>query len=160
MPRMNVLSPFEQEQFDTPPVFTSAQRKHFFAFPLGIRELAVDLGVCSIGTRKMARISSNIKETALQQTVSRYFSLENVQAANDSMVKFMDQMELPNLYRHTQVSLHTACDGQKSEVRQESLSASERENAYVVDGLMRNDVIKSAIHSTYSKHQTAASLYL
>ena len=43
MPRMNVLSPSEQEQFDTPPVFTSGQQKHFFDFPLGIRELAEEL---------------------------------------------------------------------------------------------------------------------
>ena len=136
---------------------------------------------CSIGTHKMARISSNIKETALQQAVNWYVSLENVQAANDRVVKLMDQMELPNLYRRTQEALHTASDGQKFEVRQESLnanysfkyfgkgqgvsaytfiderhllwhslvfSASERESAYVVDGLMRNDVIKSDIHST------------
>jgi len=129
----------------------------------------------------MTRISSNIKETALQQAVNWYFSLENVQAANDRIVKLMDQLELPNLYRRTQEALHTASDGQKFEVRQESLnanysfkyfgkgqgesaytfidechllwhslvfSASERESAYVVDGLMRNEVNKSDIHST------------
>jgi len=43
MSRMNVLSPSEQEQFDTPLVFNGAERKHFFDFPLGIRELAEDL---------------------------------------------------------------------------------------------------------------------
>lgn len=136
---------------------------------------------CSIGTRKMAKISPNIKENALQHTVNWYFSLENVQAANDAVIKLMDQMELPNIYRKSQDTLHTASDGQKFEVRSESLnanysfkyfgkgqgasaytfidernllwhslvfSASERESAYVVDGLMRNDVIKSDIHST------------
>lgn len=136
---------------------------------------------CSIGTRKMAKISPNIKENALQHTVNWYFSLQNVQAANDAVIKLMDQMELPNIYRRSQDALHTASDGQKFEVRSESLnanysfkyfgkgqgasaytfidernllwhslvfSASERESAYVVDGLMRNDVIKSDIHST------------
>jgi TnpA family transposase len=136
---------------------------------------------CSIGTRKMAKISPNIKENALQHTVNWYFSLENVQAANDAVLKLMNQMELPNIYRKCQDTLHTASDGQKFEVRSESLnanysfkyfgkgqgasaytfidernllwhslvfSASERESAYVVDGLMRNDVIKSDIHST------------
>ena len=77
--------------------------------------------------------------------------------------------------------LHTASDGQKFEVRANSLnanysfkyfgkgqgvsaytfidernlfwyslvfSAAERESAYVIDGLMRNDVVKSDIHST------------
>ncbi len=136
---------------------------------------------CSIGTRKMARISPTIKENALQHAVNWYFSLENVQAANSAIVKFMDQMDLPNIYRKSQDILHTASDGQKFEVRSESLnanysfkyfgkgqgvsaytfidernllwhslvfSASERESAYVVDGLMRNDVIKSDVHST------------
>ena len=136
---------------------------------------------CSIGTRKMARISPTIKENALQHAVNWYFSLENVQSANSAIVKFMDQMDLPNIYRKSQDILHTASDGQKFEVRSESLnanysfkyfgkgqgvsaytfidernllwhslvfSASERESAYVVDGLMRNDVIKSDVHST------------
>ena len=127
------------------------------------------------------QISPNIKENALQHTVNWYFSLENVQAANDAVIKLMDRMELPNIYRRSQDTLHTASDGQKFEVRSESLnanysfkyfgkgqgasaytfidernllwhslvfSASERESAYVVDGLMRNDVIKSDIHST------------
>ncbi len=136
---------------------------------------------CSIGTRKMARISSNIKENALQHAVNWYFSLENIRAANDRITRFMNQMELPKIYQRSRDTLHTASDGQKFEVRAESLnanysfkyfgkgqgvsaytfidernllwhslvfSASERESAYVVDGLMHNDVIKSNIHST------------
>ena len=43
---------------------------------------------CSIGTRKMARISSDIKENALQHAVNWHFSLENIQAANDSYAHF------------------------------------------------------------------------
>ncbi len=110
-----------------------------------------------------------------------YFSLDNIRAANDQIVSFMDQMELPNIYRRDQNKLHTASDGQKFEVRTDSLnanysfkyfgkgqgvsantfidernllwhslvfSAAERESAYVIDGLMHNDVIKSDIHST------------
>jgi len=30
MPRMNILSTGEKDEFDTPPVFNSAQRKQFF----------------------------------------------------------------------------------------------------------------------------------
>ena len=66
---------------------------------------------CSIGTRKMARISPTIKENALQHAVNWYFSLENAQAANSAIVKFMDQMDLPNIYRKNQDILHTASDG-------------------------------------------------
>jgi hypothetical protein len=85
-------------------------------------------------------------------------------------------MDLPTLYRKDPEKIHTASDGQKFEVRTDSLnasrsfkyfgkeqgvsvytfmderhllwhslvcSASERESAYVIDGLMRNDVVKA-----------------
>lgn len=140
----------------------------------------VGLG-CAIGIPKMSRISKLVNESALQRAVNWYFSLENIRTANDCIVRFMDRMELPNIYRKNQDTLHTASDGQKFEVRADSLnanysfkyfgkgqgvtantfidernllwhslvfSASERESAYVIDGLMHNDVIKSDIHST------------
>jgi len=136
---------------------------------------------CGIGIRKMARISSRITESELEHAVNWRFSLDNIRAANDAVVKAMDEMELPNLYRRGSDALHTASDGQKFEVRVDSLhasrsfkyfgqgqgvsvytfvderhflwhslmiSASDRESAYVIDGLMHNDVIKSDIHST------------
>lgn len=136
---------------------------------------------CGIGVRKMARISSRITESELEHAVNWRFSLDNICAANNAVVKGMDQMELPNLYRRNNDALHTASDGQKFEVRGESLhatrsfkyfgqgqgvsaytfvdernflwhsliiSASDRESAYVIDGLMHNDVVKSDIHST------------
>lgn len=136
---------------------------------------------CAIGIPKMSRISKLINEGALQHAVNWYFSLENIRSANDCIVRFMDRMALPNIYRKNHNSLHTASDGQKFEVKIDSLnanysfkyfgkgqgvtansfidernllwhslvfSASERESAYVIDGLMHNDVIKSDIHST------------
>ncbi len=136
---------------------------------------------CAIGTPKMGRISHLINETSLQHAVNWYFTLENIQAANDRVVNITDQMELPNAHRKPGDPLHTASDGQKFEVRTDSLNAShsfkyfgkgqgvsvytfidernllwhslvfsaaERESAYVIDGLMRNDVVKSDIHST------------
>jgi TnpA family transposase len=136
---------------------------------------------CAIGIPKMSRISKWINESTLQYAVNWYFSLNNIRAANDCIVRFMDRMELPNIYRKNPDALHTASDGQKFEVKTDSLnanysfkyfgkgqgvtantfidernllwhslvfSASERESAYVIDGLMHNDVIKSDIHST------------
>lgn len=136
---------------------------------------------CAIGIPKMGRISPQINETSLQHAINWYFSLDNLRSANDRVVAFMDQMELPNIYRRKKNKLHTASDGQKFEVRTDSLnanysfeyfgkgqgisvntfidernllwhslvfSAAERESAYVIDGLMYNDVIKSDIHST------------
>lgn len=136
---------------------------------------------CAIGTRKMARISSNITERELDRAVNWHMSLDNVRAANDKVVSLMDHMDMPNRYRRSPTALHTSSDGQKFAVRGESLnanfsfkyfgkgqgvsaytfvderhllwhsmvfSAAERESAYVIDGLMRNDVVKSDIHST------------
>ena len=93
----------------------------------------------------------------------------------------MDRLDLPNLLRRLPEQLHTSSDGQKFEVRVDSLnanysfkyfgkelgvaaytfrderdllwystvfSAAERESAYVIDGLMHNEVVKSDIHST------------
>ena len=138
---------------------------------------------CGIGVRKMARISSCVTEGELEHAVNWRFSLDNIRAANDAVVKAMDELELPNIYRRDAGTLHTASDGQKFEVRGESLlasrsfkyfgqnqgvsaytfadernllwyslmiSAADRESAYVIDGLMHNDVVKSDIHSTDS----------
>ena len=144
---------------------------------------------CGIGVRKMARISSRVTESELEHAVNWRFSLENIRTANDIVIKAMDGMELPDLYRRDPGELHTASDGQKFEVRGESLlasrsfkyfgqgqgisaytfvderhllwhslmiSAADRESAYVIDGLMRNDVVKSDIHSTDTHGYTEA----
>ena len=144
---------------------------------------------CGIGTRRMARIAQGVGEAELEHAVNWHFSLDNVQAANDRVLRLTSEMDLPEIYRRAADSLHTASDGQKFEVRKESLnanysfkyfgkgqgasaysfiderqllwhslvfSAAERESAYVIDGLMRNDVIKSDIHSTDSHGYTEA----
>lgn len=53
----------------------------------------VGLG-CAIGIPKMSRISKLINVSALQHAVNWYFSLDNIRAANDCIVRFMDRMEL------------------------------------------------------------------
>jgi TnpA family transposase len=136
---------------------------------------------CMIGIRKMARISHPISESALEHTVNWFFSLDNFVAASDRVLQLMDRLELPNLMRRSPDRLHTSSDGQKFEVRADSLNANysykyfgkgqgvsaytfrderdllwyslvfssaDRESAYVIDGLMHNDVVRSDIHST------------
>jgi TnpA family transposase len=136
---------------------------------------------CSIGTSKIALISTGINPSELEHTINWYFSLDNIHAANDRLLHFMDELELPEIYRRQPGVLHTSSDGQKFEVAVDSLqatysfkyfgqeqgvsacnflderhflwhhtviSAAEREAAYVIDGLMHNDVVKSDIHST------------
>jgi len=40
-----------------------------------------------------------INTTELETTVNGYFTLDNLQAANDLLLTFMDQLELPEVYR-------------------------------------------------------------
>lgn len=138
---------------------------------------------CAIGAQKIAKISTQINANNLDRVINWYFSLENLQAANDRILTLLDKMDLPNIYRRVQNKIHSGSDGQKREVQTESLNANysfkyfgkdqgvsvytfvdernfmwhslvfsvaERESAYVIDGLMRNDVVKSDIHSTDS----------
>jgi TnpA family transposase len=136
---------------------------------------------CDIGPGKILNISRDIRGSELESTINWYFYPEGILAVNNSLLRFMDKLELANVYRHSSDALHTSSDGQKFEVRTDSLnanysfkyfgkgkgvsvhsfiderhllfysqvvSAAERESAYVIDGLMHNDVIKSDIHST------------
>ena len=136
---------------------------------------------CDIGHRKLAQISSDINENELENVVRWYFSLQNVHAANDRILQFVSQLDLPNIYLSKSKKLHTSSDGRKREVDDDSLNANysfkyfgqnkgsssitfidprnfmwysvvissaEREAAYVIDGLMHNNVVKSDIHST------------
>ena len=78
---------------------------------------------CAIGTSKIANISSSIKEHNLQNLIRWCFSLENIRSANDKILGLTNNMELPQLYRKTIDTLHTASDGQKFTARKESLNA-------------------------------------
>ena len=144
---------------------------------------------CDIGLGKILKIARDINTAELENTVNWYFYPESLHAVNDRLLQFMDGLELPTLYRSHPERLHTASDGQKFEVRGESLnahysykylgqykgvsvysfiderhllfystviSAAERESAYVIDGLMHNEVVKSDIHSTDTHGYTEA----
>jgi TnpA family transposase len=136
---------------------------------------------CDIGHRKLAQISNEINENELENVVRWYCSLQNIQAANDRVLQFISQLDLPQVYQSKSDKLHTSSDGRKREVDGDSLNANysfkyfgqnkgastisfidmrnfmwystvissaEREAAYVIDGLMHNNVVKSDIHST------------
>jgi len=59
----------------------------------------------------------------LEHTVNWHFTLDGLQAASDRVVRLMDRLELPNLARRLPDQLHTSSDGQKFEVRIDSLNA-------------------------------------
>ena len=108
-----------------------------------------------------------------------YFSLDNIHAANDGILKFLDDLDLPKLFRNEPGVLHTSSDGQEYDMAVDSLNANysfkyhgqekgvtaygfldehqflfcstvfssaDKEAAYVIDGLMHNDVVKSDPH--------------
>ena len=78
---------------------------------------------CAIGIPKMGRITSQINERTLQNTVDWYFSADNVIEANDRILTLMDKMDLPNTYLGEDGKIHTASDGSKYFVLQDSLQA-------------------------------------
>lgn len=49
---------------------------------------------CDIGHRKLAQISNEINENELENVVRWYFSLQNVQAANDRILQFISQLRV------------------------------------------------------------------
>jgi TnpA family transposase len=163
-------------------VFNHWQTKYNKPKPMDKTFLAGIIGYgCHIGTTKIAKISKEINEHELENTINWYFSEENISNANDKILKVMDALDLPNIYRRDKYSLHTSSDGQKIDIAVDSLNAgysfkyhgmnkgvnayrfidernflfhsnvfssSEKEAAYVIDGLLHNDVVKSDIHST------------
>ncbi len=78
---------------------------------------------CDIGHRKLAQISKQIDDSELDNAVNWYFSLQNVQGANDRILRLVDRMNLPNIYRNQSDLLHTSSDGQKINVAVDSLNA-------------------------------------
>jgi TnpA family transposase len=66
---------------------------------------------------------TSIVEAELDTTVHWYFSPETIQGANDRILHFMDQLELPDVYRRHPGRLHTSSDGQRFEVAVDSLLA-------------------------------------
>jgi TnpA family transposase len=136
---------------------------------------------CNLGIRKTAKISRNINQAELENTIRWYFSHENIIRANDKVLSFLDKLQLPKIFKQMQDKTHTSSDGQKFGIGVDSLNAgysykyfgqnkgvsvysfideshrlysstvinpAEREVAYVIDGLMHNDVVQSDIHST------------
>jgi hypothetical protein len=62
-------------------------------------------------------------EAELEHTVNWHFSVDGLQAANDRVLQLTSRLELPNLSRRSPDRLHTSSDGQKFEVRADSLNA-------------------------------------
>ena len=78
---------------------------------------------CNLGIRKTAKISKNINPNELENTVSWYFSLENINQANDKMIALMDNLKLSKVFKADKQNVHTSSDGQKYGIAVESLNS-------------------------------------
>ena len=78
---------------------------------------------CNVGIPTMTKVATPMSEVALENTVNAYFSLANVDKANDLIVEFTESLELPQIYKRHKDSLHTSSDGQKFGVKGNSIHA-------------------------------------
>src|ERR1700736_396992 len=98
--------------------FQHWQQRHHHGRPTDRVVYAGVIGIgCTIGIRKMARISHPISESELENAVNWFFSVDNINAASDRVLQLMDRLELPKLLQRTPGHSHTSSDGQKFEVR-------------------------------------------
>ncbi len=169
------MSPFLQS-FLHWQIKNSKERPHDSLFFAGIMGYG-----CNIGINRIAKISQGINNNALGRVVTWYFSQENIENANNTILKLTEQLKVSLLAQEKADQTHTSSDGQKFNIAVDSLNASyshkyfgtgkgvsvytfideshklfhstvitpsEREAAYVIDGLLANEVVKSTIHST------------
>ena len=68
---------------------------------------------CNLGIPTMADVAFPISEYELENSANWYFSLQNIDKANDIIVNFTQNLDLPNLYKEHQGKLDTSSDGQR-----------------------------------------------
>ena len=71
MPRMNILNTVEREAFNSPPDFSSFQRKQYFDFPSKVKERVVDL---SLVRGLYDQLSPTLQSLALMPGGIRYYA--------------------------------------------------------------------------------------
>lgn len=81
MPRMNIFNALEREAFDAPPVLTSAERKQYFDFPIGLLKLAATLRtptniVCFLTTAGYFRATRKFFAGSFSTTDLEYVAYE------------------------------------------------------------------------------------
>jgi len=79
---------------------------------------------CNHGIGKFSKIASHISQNELENTVNWYFSLDNLNDANDKILQLTDRLQLPNVFSRQDEMVHTSSDGKKYNIAVESLNAS------------------------------------
>jgi TnpA family transposase len=78
---------------------------------------------CNIGVDRMSSISKGIQAPNLKHTADWYLTTQALQDANDAIIRLKNELALPELHRKDASQLHTASDGQKILLTQDSLNA-------------------------------------
>ena len=78
---------------------------------------------CNIGVRKMSRISVGISEATLVRACNWYFSLDNIDEANNKIIKLINKLSLPSLFVKQKSLLRGSGDAEKVVVNADSLNA-------------------------------------
>jgi TnpA family transposase len=119
----------------------------FFAALVGIG--------CNIRIEKMAAISKGINPSTLRLVSELYLNPESLKAANDHLIAFKNKLALPEFHRKNPDQLHTASDGQKFLVGEDSLNA---DYSYKYPGYDKALSVNTAIDERFSIfHSTVIS---
>lgn len=78
---------------------------------------------CNLGLTRMAHATKHVAQSALENTVNWYFSLENLRRANDAVVALTGKLPVSRLFQREPGQPHTSSDGQKYYVAVDSIHA-------------------------------------
>ena len=110
---------------------------------------------CNLGISKTAKISKHINKSELETISNWYFSLDNINKANDKVIGFIDKLELPKVFKSNKEKTHTSSDGQKFKISVDSLNAN---YSYKYFGQEKGVTIYSFIDDTHKLfHSTVIS---
>lgn len=106
---------------------------------------------CNIGIRGMSKISRNINVNQLVNTVKWRFTLDNINEANDKILKLIGNLELSKIFKKNKDKTHTSSDGQKFNIAVESINANKSFKYFAMDdGVVVNSFIDESHRLFYS----------
>lgn len=107
---------------------------------------------CNIGVEKMAAISKGVNASTLQLTADMFLSSQNLKIANDRLVRLKEELALPELHRREATERHTASDGQKYLVSEDSLNA---DYSYKYPGFDKAVTVNTGIDDRFALFHTS-----
>lgn len=107
---------------------------------------------CNIGVDKMAAICKGMNASTLQLTVDMFLSSQSLKAANDRLIRLKEELALPELHRRDAGGRHTASDGQKYIVTEDSLNA---DFSYKYPGFDKAVTVNTGIDDRFALFHTS-----